>query len=139
MRTVILFAPLSYDSDASGPRRAERGSALERMLSPLGFRVVHTMRRTALADLKRALAEAGADDSVLVHVTGELRSATALALGPDESLSLAELRRVVAEVGPANTMILAELAFTTEPDDAFSLAEDLAEIRAAFTTEVPGH
>ena len=35
MRTVILFAPLSYDSDASGPRRAERVSALERTLAPL--------------------------------------------------------------------------------------------------------
>jgi tetratricopeptide (TPR) repeat protein len=109
------------------------------MLSPLGYRVVHTMRRTALADLERALAEADAEDSVLVHVTGELLSATSLALGPDESLSLAELRRIVAEVGPANTFTLAELAFTTEPDDAFALAEDLAEIRAAFTTESPGH
>src|SRR5580698_9882040 len=46
MRTAILFAPLSYDSDANGPRRAERVSALERVLLPLGFRVVHTMRRT---------------------------------------------------------------------------------------------
>src|SRR5579863_8550850 len=112
MRTVILFAPLSYDSDASGPRRAERVSALERTLAPLGFGVVHTMRRTALADLKRALAEAGADDSVLVHVTGELRSATTLALGPEESLSLGELRRVVAETAPTSTLLLAELAFT---------------------------
>jgi tetratricopeptide (TPR) repeat protein len=139
MRTAILFAPLSSDSGASGPRRAERVSALERALSPLGFRVVHTMRRTALADLERSLAEAGGDDSVLVHVSGELKSSTELFLGPDESISLSELRRLVAEVGPASTFIVAELAFTTEPDDAFALAEDLAEIRAAFTTEAPGH
>jgi tetratricopeptide (TPR) repeat protein len=139
MRTAILFAPLSYDSDANGPRRAERVSALERVLLPLGFRVVHTMRRTALADLERALTEAGSNDSVLVHVSGELRDATTLALGPDESLSLSELRRVIAECGPANTFTVAELAFTTEPDDAFALAEDLAEIRAAFTAEMPGH
>jgi tetratricopeptide (TPR) repeat protein len=133
MRTAILFAPQSLESEVASSCQEGGADWLTSVLLPWGYEVVRATGSQALAGLETALARVGKDDTLLVHVSGELRSATTLDLGSDEGLALAELDRVVSESG-AQAFILAELTFSAGESDALALAGDIARIRAAFTS-----
>jgi tetratricopeptide (TPR) repeat protein len=140
MRTAILFAPQSYESELGA------GDDLAELLPSWGFRATHAAGVAAVEQLEHVLADLGEADRLLVHVSGELRSATTLALGPKEvaraarrrdsvrieSLALAELSRMVSDSSVGSALFVLELTFPDGVDDAFALATDVAEIRAAF-------
>jgi golgin subfamily B member 1 len=134
MRTAIFFAPRSSKSEAArGESRAE-ADWLQSVLEPWGFRVLHARGGDALGELRRALDFVSKDEALLVHVSGELRSPTELALGrgaAEGHISLAELHRMVLKSG-AHAFLFAELGLPERREDASALPPDATEIQEAF-------
>jgi golgin subfamily B member 1 len=128
MRTALLFAPRSLESE---PSLSEGAEWLASVLPQWGYTVVPATGRGALGELERVLAEVGRDDTLLVHVSGDLHDAVTLEAGPEDDLGLGELDRLVAKRG-ARAFILAELTYARGSEDALALAEDVSQIRAAF-------
>jgi len=133
MRKAILFAPQSLESEVASTWNEGGADWLASVLEPWGYEVVRATGSQALADLEEALGRVGKDDTLLVHVSGELREATTIDLGSEEGLALEELDRVIGECG-AQAFVLAELTFTSGQADALALAGDISRIRAAFQT-----
>jgi golgin subfamily B member 1 len=131
MRTALLFAPQSLESEVASIRPTEGGAEwLAGVLQQWGYTVVRAAGAGALGELERVLADVGQDDTLLVHVTAELRDAVTLEAGEDD-LGLGELDRLVQK-GGARAFVLAELTYSRGSEDALALAEDVSQIRSAL-------
>jgi golgin subfamily B member 1 len=132
MRTALLFAPPPLDVEVETTSQNGGIDWLANTLPQWGYTVVRATGGEALGQLERALADMGPDDTLLVHVSGVLCDAVTLAAGEDYDLGLGELDRLVHK-GGARAFIWAELTYPSGRDDALALAEDIAQIRAAFS------
>jgi tetratricopeptide (TPR) repeat protein len=130
MRKAILFAPQSIESEVVSSCQAG-AEWLAGVLEPWGYEAVRVVGTSAFPDLASAIADVTEKDTLLVHVSGDLRDASTLDDGSTEGLAMAELDRLVGTRG-AGSLVLAELTFLSGREDALALAEDVSQIRAGF-------
>jgi tetratricopeptide (TPR) repeat protein len=131
MRKAILFAPQALESEVVSSCEEAGAEWLAKLVEHWGYGVVRAAGAAAFAELQGALADVSADDTLLVHVSGSLRDASTLDDGSRDGLAIAEIDRLVGTRG-TGSFVLAELAFPSGRDDALALAEDIAQLRAAF-------
>lgn len=116
MRYAVILAP--WDPDE--PYIAvwlDAVAWLGSTLANLGFRVVAVHGTgDALAETERALAQAGPNDTVLLHVSGHLARRGVLGLPGGQWLALRALGDVLAERALSDVSILAELIDDGEQD-----------------------
>jgi tetratricopeptide (TPR) repeat protein len=140
MRCAVIVAPWDPRSSDAGTW-SDAVAWLSAALGRLGFVVSVVDGGDDLGgQLARALADASADDDVLVHVSGHLARRGVLRLADGRWLPLRALSEALAASLPAaNVSLFTELVHEDDADDALVAADHVASTVAALGARERGY